>query len=44
MRRKCRSHSASFKAKAAVAAVQVEKTLSELAQQYDVHPNQIQGW
>ena len=44
MRRKRRNHSASFKAKVAVAAVRGEKTLAELAQQYDVHPNQIQNW
>ena len=44
MRRKRRNHSASFKAKVAVAAVRGEKTLAELAQQYDVHPNQIQDW
>ena len=44
MRRKRRNHSASFKAKVAVAAVRGEKTLAELAQQYDVHPNRIQDW
>ena len=27
-----------------MAAVRGEKTLAELAQQYDVHPNQIQDW
>ena len=43
-RRKRRNHSASFKAKVAVAAVRGEKTLAELAQHYDVHPNQIQDW
>ena len=44
MRRRRRNNSASFKAKVAVAAVRGEKTLAELAQQYGVHPNQIQGW
>ena len=39
MRRKRRNHSASFKAKVAVAAVRGEKTLAELAQHYDVHPS-----
>ena len=27
-----------------MAAARGEKTLAELAQQYDVHPNQIQDW
>ena len=39
-----RTHSAAFKAKVAIAAVKGEKTLAELAQQYDVHPNQISTW
>ena len=38
-RRPRRNHSAEFKAKAALAAVRGEKTLSELASQFDVHPN-----
>jgi transposase-like protein len=33
-----RNHSPAFKAKVALAAVKGEKTLAELAQQYDVHP------
>ena len=43
-RRKRRNHSPAFKAKVALAAVRGEKTLAELAEQFDVHPNQIQDW
>ena len=43
-RRKRRHHSSAFKAKVALAAVKAEKTLAELAGQFDVHPNQIQDW
>ena len=39
-----RTHSPAFKAKVALAAVKGEKTLAELAQQFDVHPNQITAW
>ena len=39
-----RTHSPAFKAKVALAAIKGEKTLVELAQQYDVHPNQITAW
>ena len=39
-----RTHSATFKAKVALAAVRGDKTLAELAQQHDVHPNQITDW
>ncbi len=39
-----RNHTPAFKAKVALAALKGEKTLSELAQQFDVHPNQITQW
>lgn len=39
-----RNHSPAFKAKVALAAVKGEKTLAELAQQFDIHPNQITTW
>lgn len=43
-RRPRRNHSPAFKAKMALAAVKGEKTLAELAQLFDVHPNQITMW
>mgnify|MGYP001815540400 FL=1 len=44
MKRKRRNHAPSFKAKVALAALKGEKTMAELAEQFDVHPNQIQDW
>ena len=43
-KRKRRNHSPAFKAKVALAAVRGERTVADLAQQFDVHPNQIQDW
>ena len=43
-RRPRRNHTPAFKAKVALAAVRGEKTLAELAQQFDVHANQITTW
>src|SRR5271168_2044349 len=39
-----RNHTPAFKAKVALAAIKGEKTLSELAELFDVHPNQITSW
>ena len=39
-----RNHTPAFKAKVALAAVKGDKTLAELAQQFDIHPNQITQW
>lgn len=39
-----RTHLATFKAQVALAAAADEWTLADLAQQFDVHPNQITEW
>ena len=39
-----RNHSPAFKAKVAMAAIKGDKTMAELAQQFDVHGNQITEW
>jgi transposase len=43
-RRPRRNHTPAFKAKLALAAIKGDRTLSELAEQFDVHPNQITSW
>jgi transposase len=43
-RRPRRNHGAAFKAKVALAAVRGDKTLAELAEQFDLHPNQVADW
>ena len=43
-RRPRRNHTPVFKSKGALAAIKGDKTVAELAQQFDVHPNQITQW
>jgi len=44
MKNKRRNHIAAFKAKVALAAAKGDKTIAELASQYEVHPSQIAKW
>ena len=44
MRRTRRNHAAGFKAKVALSALKGDKTLAELAEEFDVHANQIVEW
>ena len=43
-RRARRNHSPAFKAKVASAALKNDRTMAQLAEQFDVHPNQIATW
>jgi len=43
-RRPRRNHAAGFKAKVALEAFKGEQTLVELAERFQVHPNQITEW
>jgi transposase-like protein len=43
-RRPRRNHTSAFKAKVAIAAIRGDRTLVQLAEQFDVHPNQISTW
>ena len=43
-RRTRRNHTPGFKAKVAIAAIKGDRTLAQLSEQFDVHPNQITSW
>jgi len=44
MKRTRRTLSSDFKAKVALEAIKEIKTISEIAQQYQIHPNQVSHW
>jgi putative transposase len=44
MQNKRRNHTAAFKAQVALAAAKGDKTITELASEYQVHPTQITQW
>jgi transposase len=43
-RRTRRNHTPAFKAKVALAAIKGDRTLSQVAEEFDVHPNQVTSW
>jgi transposase len=44
MKQSRQKHSATFKAKVALAAIKGDRTVGELASEYGVHPSQIHAW
>ena len=44
MGRKRKTHSASFKAQVALAALKGDKTVNEIASQFEVHPTLVNEW
>ena len=44
MARKRRKHSAQFKFKVALVAAKGNRTINEIASEYNLHPNQVSNW
>ena len=44
MKNRRRNHSAKFKVKVALAAIKGDRTMAELASEFEVHPSQITQW
>jgi len=44
MKAKRRRHDSAFKARVALEAMKEEKTIHQIAKEYDVHPTQVTEW